>query len=1351
MLVGCHSSSLGEEKPYYVTPIGLTPSNKINHVENGVDLLSGQAIIKMVELNSKTSATHLHKIYKSYDTKDKAFGNFSTNFDTRIDAPLPEKIKSKGYDTSKEACEEGWSDIDDQTFLGKLEDTRAIYNQTNTLCDIYSNDNQIVATLLTKNRESGVDKKLHTLREPSGVTHIFYKKEGKWVNSSKAPIDFQEIETGFKVSKINGEEYVTYDKSGKIISLFENHQLLIFDYNSNDKIKTITDQYARKIELIYNSDNFIEKVQNFDDSSLAYEYNDDKQLIKSIASDGSTTGFTYDSDGNLESVINTLGLVVKSFEYDSDGRVIETAELGGKNKMSIDYSDAQIKVTQSTGVEIHNYKMINSQMKLVALKTDEGTEYKEYDSHGYLSKEINNRGIITKTTYNEIGLLVSEVTDAETANEKTTLKSYGKNIRKPIKIVEDGVITFKEYDKKGLLTQKLTGSVTSKSQKLSAKSMNKFSKASLKSSSLETATTSYTYDKYGKKLETTKANGAVTKSEYDVNGNSNKSTDALGFSSETLEFDKAGRPLKTKDKNGVITTMTYNSAGKLLTSTTHEQTTTYEYDITGFNTKVTYPTGLVETKSYDLANKTKTTQSNQGTKTVSYYDLEENLLKIESFKDGILVSKNENKYDSKNRVIETTDALGNKTTFAYNSKGEKISSTDALGRETKFVYNEKGQLTQEINPAGKATSYSYNSDGQKIKVVTPNGSVFGFEYDALGRVTKKINPDRGNTEFTYDVSGNILTETNAKSESKTYTYDIANRKTSVSYVDSTLNETYEYDQGENAKGRLTTITDSSGSMSFTFDSKGNISSKIQTISDKSFTTSFSYDEQGRLSTKTYPSGKVMSYGYSEEGKMSSISIDGIAYISDIQNNQNGLLSYTYADDSKHERVYDANGKVRKLIYPNYTENVDYNVVNNITAIGSNESNQSFTYDVLNRLTNYKNQSNSEYQNFTYDGNGNRLTQNQETNRTRRFNYIENTNTLTGIKYFHRVDENRTNLTKELVYSYDKMGNLIQDEKHTYTYDSRNRLRAIDDNVSYNYNYDNRRVSKTVNGITTYFIYESHMLIGEYDANGNVINEYIYLGSTLIAMSTTTKTYKIYSDHLNTPRRVADETNNIVWKWESTPFGETKPTGTLEFNLRFAGQYFDNETATHYNINRDYNPITGRYIQSDPIGLDGGVSTFAYVSGNPVMMVDLEGLVDMNFIPHNNNPSNFVDATLQYFSSNGSLYRAANNYNTQSWFTVVAHGHDYGAMDDADYYEIGEDGLNDIASKAKASGKRGIWLIVCYGGIDKKRYKYDREDVSLPEYLNKKSGLPIKATSDLVVFGGLVVIPTPYNGRWEIWN
>ena len=84
-------------------------------------------------------------------------------------------------------------------------------------------------------------------------------------------------------------------------------------------------------------------------------------------------------------------------------------------------------------------------------------------------------------------------------------------------------------------------------------------------------------------------------------------------------------------------------------------------------------------------------------------------------------------------------------------------------------------------------------------------------------------------------------------------------------------------------------------------------------------------------------------------------------------------------------------------------------------------------------------------------------------------------------------------------------------------------------------------------------------------------------------------------------------NTIVWRWDSRPFGETEAMGMIKFNLRFSGQYFDAETNHPYNINRDYNPVTGRYIQSDPIGFKGGINTFAYVNGNPAVSVDFEGL------------------------------------------------------------------------------------------------------------------------------------------------
>jgi len=108
-----------------------------------------------------------------------------------------------------------------------------------------------------------------------------------------------------------------------------------------------------------------------------------------------------------------------------------------------------------------------------------------------------------------------------------------------------------------------------------------------------------------------------------------------------------------------------------------------------------------------------------------------------------------------------------------------------------------------------------------------------------------------------------------------------------------------------------------------------------------------------------------------------------------------------------------------------------------------------------------------------------------------------------------------------------------------------------------------------------------------------------------------KVYFIETDHLNTPRRITDATNQVVWQWDNNdPFGNNVPVANagFEFNLRFPGQYFDKETNLHYNYYRTYDPATGRYIESDPIGLDGGLNTYTYVDNDPLGYIDPEGLV-----------------------------------------------------------------------------------------------------------------------------------------------
>ncbi len=91
--------------------------------------------------------------------------------------------------------------------------------------------------------------------------------------------------------------------------------------------------------------------------------------------------------------------------------------------------------------------------------------------------------------------------------------------------------------------------------------------------------------------------------------------------------------------------------------------------------------------------------------------------------------------------------------------------------------------------------------------------------------------------------------------------------------------------------------------------------------------------------------------------------------------------------------------------------------------------------------------------------------------------------------------------------------------------------------------------------------------------------------------------------------MVDSTGTVVWAADYKPFGEATITvSTITNNLRFPGQYYDVETGLNYNYYRDYNPMTGRYIEADPIGLKGGLNLFAYAKGSPIKWVDPRGLL-----------------------------------------------------------------------------------------------------------------------------------------------
>ncbi|WP_323002984.1 RHS repeat-associated core domain-containing protein [Denitromonas sp.] len=260
---------------------------------------------------------------------------------------------------------------------------------------------------------------------------------------------------------------------------------------------------------------------------------------------------------------------------------------------------------------------------------------------------------------------------------------------------------------------------------------------------------------------------------------------------------------------------------------------------------------------------------------------------------------------------------------------------------------------------------------------------------------------------------------------------------------------------------------------------------------------------------------------------------------------------------------------------------------------------------------------------------------------------------------HVAGTNRIHKVGTQAMAFDAAGNLTSYAGKTFTHGADGRLRSTTTSagtVTYQYDGLGRRVSKSgpttlvPGGFVRYAYDTAHHLIGEYKADGTPIKEYVWIGDLPVAMIRfqgwwSLEGFAIETDHLGTPRLLTDATRAPRWRWTSPPFGEVLPEddpsglGAVTFNLRFPGQYYDKETGLHYNFNRYYDPGTGRYVQSDPIGLDGGWNTYGYVNGNPLMYVDPLGLQQAPGV-RNAYRSGSAQAVWQYIKNWGKVSAGA---------------------------------------------------------------------------------------------------------------
>jgi RHS repeat-associated protein len=509
-----------------------------------------------------------------------------------------------------------------------------------------------------------------------------------------------------------------------------------------------------------------------------------------------------------------------------------------------------------------------------------------------------------------------------------------------------------------------------------------------------------------------------------------------------------------------------------------------------------------------------------------------------------------------------------------------------------------------------------------------------WSIDLLGRI-RTASPDSGTTNATFDAAGNVATRTDARGKTATYGYDSLNRLTSISYATGTPT-TFDYDGGA------------------THDGFGRIATKTQVVGTgpgaKTFTVAYTWGTSGAANGKliaiTYPSGSRINLGYDSAGRTASLSLNpanangsgtntgttvpllsAAAY-----NGANDLLGWSWGDGNAYQRSFDAYGRLASYPLAGTQRTLAYDNALGITGFAHSQGgnaqpalDQSFSYDALDRLISANVAGTSA--GYGYDATGNR------TSRVIGTSSYANAIAATSNR-LASVQSPGQSGTVTNTYGHDNAGNLTSDGAATYGYSDRGRMASATvaaGSVSYLVNGLEQRVMKTgptslvATGAMYYVHDEQGRLLGQYDANLTPMHETIYFGDTPVAVLKTSGSagagtlqvtpHYVYADQINTPRvitRASDQA--IVWRWDQAEaFGAAPPQdnpsglGAFTFDQRFPGQVFDAETGNHDNWHRTYQPSTGRYVQSDPIGLKGGTNTYAYVGGSPISFIDPSGL------------------------------------------------------------------------------------------------------------------------------------------------
>jgi RHS repeat-associated protein len=959
---------------------------------------------------------------------------------------------------------------------------------------------------------------------------------------------------------------------------------------------TLTDK--SKVVYSFDADGKIAswKDPNGNTVSFAYTGTGAAKLLSSVGNGmGRTLSFTY-TNGKLTKVSN--GTASVSYGYDSAGKLLTgfTDPMSKATAFAYDFGSRLKTITYpsfpSRPFVDNTYDALGRVMTQMDALDNRWTYL---FANGYRSQEIDPVGGNRVLYYDRNG---NHIQDTNQVGD-TTFFAYD-GIGRPVKTTYPlGDSMEQAYDTASNLLQRKTnpfpGAVDTATGQLAVPILE-----------------SWTYSTAFNKVLTAKdGRGATTTSQYDTKGNLTKVTQPAvteaGVSASPVTsytYNPQGQVLTVTDAEGRVTTNTYDATTHDLLSTTVDSgtgrlnlKTIWTYTAQGDHATETNPRNLTTTYTYNLARQV-----------------------TDERPPAPFTNSNVTQYDY--------DADGRPT--AVRRYVPAAGSVPAAWRTTMTAYNAAGKVSSVTNPDGTVTTTDYNLLGRPSAVTSSSGRWVLTSYDAASRpvrvvdmVFATLDPSITNNlgavtreTRTYYPGGLLATVTDGNGNALTFNYDGFKRQSQVTYPGGAY-ELHAFDANGNETIRQTR---SGAQIKFTYDALNRMISKAPAGQE---VVSYDYDLTGRLLKASAASG-AYTFGYDTAGR-------GLSETSPFF----GTIGWGL----------DGNGNRTSLSWPGtpaYSVNYVYDQRDRLTGVYSGAQSADtrvmyLTYDSLSQRT----------QAVLGTGTSGKATTNYAWTLGGQVSQIAHAWSGGGvtIDYAYNKDHQRTSATWSddtflpsglaaaspayapnalnqyatvagVTYGYDANGNLISDGVWTYGYDSENRLvsakRTAAPAVTATYGYDplGRRRSKTVNGVVTRWLSVGDQEIAEYTGSTPVLDRrYVYGAGLDEPVATVVASSGAVSYHLadglgSVIALVTNASGTLSEKHSYTAYGlSTAATGTA---YQFAGRRLDPETGLYHNRARAYSPALGRFLQADPIGIQGGLNLYAYVGNDPANLVDPMG-------------------------------------------------------------------------------------------------------------------------------------------------